>query len=76
MTIAEIMHHTLAVACIEPEKRVKCLHHVPRGRRNLPESPRYIRHRFRIKGGITGARLVAENITSNNALLKRLRERA
>lgn len=32
-------------------------------------------HRFEIKGGETVQSLIAENISSNNALLKRLKER-
>ena len=60
---------------VEPIKRVKCLGHVKRGYRDLVEMPRYIWHKYPIKGGITPMSLIAENVLNNNALLKRLKER-
>lgn len=75
MSLADIVQNTLAVARIEPQKRVKCLHHVPRGHRHEPETPRHIWHRFKIKGGITATSLIAQNITSNNSFLRTLQGR-
>jgi hypothetical protein len=41
------------IKCVEPIKRIKCLEHVKKGLRNVPETPRYIKHTYSIKGGIT-----------------------
>lgn len=74
-TFSDIVHQTLTGNCVEPVKRVKDLNHVPRGLRNRRVLPRYIGHRFEIKGGIPRTRVIAENIESHNTLLKRLIER-
>lgn len=71
-TLTEIMQYTMRGARIEPVKRVKDIDHVPRGRRNEPVQPRYIWHTYPIIGGITGARLMAENVERHNALFRRL----
>ena len=75
-TIQEILHRTMTAPLVEPQKRVKDLDHVPRGMRNRKVEPRNIWHRHEIMGGKSGGDLMAENITMNNALLKRLMERA
>jgi hypothetical protein len=46
---------------VEPEQRLR------RG-----EGVGYVHHRFSIKGGKSYADLIAENVTSDNVLLKRL----
>jgi hypothetical protein len=74
-TLSEIMERVMHWPIIEPVKRVKEIHHVPRGQRHFTPQPRYIWHTYPIKGGITGGKLIAENITANNVLFRKLRER-
>lgn len=69
--LEQIMHGNR----IEPIKRVKCLYHVKRGRRNLPERPRHVAHTYAIKGGISNSDLMLENISANNALFQRLHKK-
>ena len=74
-TIAELLSLTFSGNRIEPEKRVKDLHHVPRGQRNRVVEPRHVWHRHEIKGGISAAHLMAESVTRNNSILRRLKAR-
>jgi hypothetical protein len=72
-SLSELIDYTLSGKRVEPEKRIKEIHHVPRGLRHKPTFPRHIVHTYEIRGGITVASLVAENIMKNNVLLKKLK---
>lgn len=74
-TLSEMMAFMMRGKRYEPTKRVKDLDHVPRGMRNFPVAPRHVAHRFPIRGGITFHNVMAENLTSNNSLLKALKQR-
>lgn len=65
-SLSEILQHTLGShrRNVEPVPRM-CGGY----------GPRYVWHRFDIKGGISGMDLLAINVQQHNALFKRLRER-
>lgn len=44
--------------------------------RELKYGPHHIRHRFSFKGGISGAEMLALNVTNKNALYTRLKRRS
>lgn len=72
-SLSEIMSRVISGKRVEPVKRVKCLEHVPRGLRDMPEPKRWIVHAYPIKGGKTLMETkVRENLTKNNALLSRI----
>ena len=74
-TIADMMHFALTGKRYEPIPRVKDLEHRPRGTRNQPVRAQHISHHHAIKGGISAAAVMAENITRSNPLMKRLMQR-
>lgn len=74
-SISDVLSFAFSKKRIEPEKRVKDLDHVPRGGRNRAVEPRHVWHRYEIKGGITAAQLMAENVTRNNSMLRKLMAR-
>ena len=43
--------------------------------REMRYGPRRIRHRFPIKGGVTARALLVDNLSQNNALLARLKQK-
>jgi hypothetical protein len=69
----DVMHAAMREHSYEPEPRIKEIHHVPRGKRNLPVTPHNVRHQYPIKNGKNAMQLMAENISNNNALLSRLK---
>jgi hypothetical protein len=75
-SISTVMTSTFKTGRIEPDKRVKCLNHVPRGLRNIKEHPRYIWHTYPINGGITAVEVLADNITTNNQLMRAMLNRS
>lgn len=74
-TISEAIHYVMSASCVEPVQRVKDIDHVPRGYRDLPVRPRFIGHRFAIKGGISRRQVFAMNVTKDNALFRALLDR-
>lgn len=71
-TLTDIVIFTLNGKCVEPVPRVKDMDHVPRGFRHLPVAPRYVGHRYEIRGGITRKAELARLITSDNTLMRKL----
>lgn len=74
-TLSEVIAYTFRAKVVEPVRRVKDLDHVPRGHRAGAPSPRHVSHRFPIKGGVSRAELLAQNIYASNALFKQLSRR-
>ncbi len=74
-TLSELMAYTMRAPRIEPVERVKDIDRRLRGARNAPVAPRYIWHKYPIKGGITGYAVMAEAMIGSNALLKHLMQR-
>ena len=71
--ICELVNYQFTARIYEPKKRIKCLEHVQKGKRNLPESQRLIAHKYEIIGGISRMSCLAENLMANNKLLERLK---
>ena len=61
-SLSDLMRHAMFGNRVEPKKRMF------QGRYG------YAIHRFPIKGGISMGVVLAENVSQNNAILKRLRE--
>ena len=52
--------------------RVKQIHHIKRGLRNIPIEATFILHKYTIKNGISLNEVIIKNVIKNNSLLKRL----
>ncbi|WP_292556851.1 hypothetical protein [Methylobacter sp.] len=73
-TFTELFTESLQSKRYEPVERIKCLSHVPRGKRNIPERPRTVMHTYPIKGGISLAQKALENVKKINELMRRIKE--
>lgn len=67
-TLSEVIRATMTCGVFESEPSTR-----DRSVREMTLGPHHIWHRFPVPGGITGAQLMARNVSRSNPLLARLR---